>query len=51
MCVVDLMIFSILCVSIRFEDGSESEGDYRSMMMDGCYRFFRPRFFPHRSTD
>ena len=25
--VVDLMMFSILCVSIRFEDGSESEGD------------------------
>ena len=19
--------------------------------IDGCYRFFRPRFFPHRSTD
>ena len=27
MCVVDLMVFSILCVSIRIEDGSESEGD------------------------
>ena len=26
-CVVDLMMFRILCVSIRFEDGSESEGD------------------------
>ena len=23
----DLMMFSILCVSIRFEDDSESEGD------------------------
>ena len=27
MCVVNLMMFSILCLSIRFEDGSESEGD------------------------
>ena len=27
MYVIDLMMFSILCVSIRFEDGSESEGD------------------------
>ena len=26
-CVVDLMMFYILCASIRFEDGSESEGD------------------------
>ena len=25
--VVDLMMFSIWCVSIRFEDASESEGD------------------------